>query len=886
MSQSSNIRFFSECSLKDVALVGGKGANLGELCSAGFPVPAGFGVTADAFRFFLDANRLEPEIRKIVATIDFEDHAQVTKETEHIREVMAEAAIPPGLVEDIRRAYASLGNEPLVAVRSSSAVPNLAVSSFPGMMDTFYNVCGLDQLLEHIKLCWTSVWTARAAANRWHKGIDHFAVRVSVLVQKMIPSEYSGVAFTMNPVTLANELVVEAIVGLGEALVSGKVTPETFVVSKEKLSLQSRSDAANVPDDIVLCVAAMSRDIEKHYGRPQDIEWAWAAGKLYVLQSRNIKKIGELAVDYAGLERWNKPPEKDEVEIVWTRAWSDEVLTRAITPLFYSVQADLITETYDFMYRASGMEQLLPLKLMRFHKNRGYFSTRYLRECLRYAPKFARGEDMLKFFTPEQQEQVRAMPFQAWEKVKSELYLSLHYRKYTLTRCHKTFYDEWLPELQERVRKLDELDLQSATPTQLSDYCWGMDRLIKDHCQPIGFGVMVHTFATVTFLGIALEKWLGDSAAASVLLSGLPGNSTVALNEEVWKLSRKIKSTPDLYSVFVNSPSTQVFSNLERSPAGRTFAAELEGFLHTYAFRGAEDREISFPRWGDDPVLLVNVLKLMLSAGDECEPEAALKNNAARREALTAEFETRLSRQSWGFVKKRVFRFLLKYAQAYSLFRENQRFEVDRVFYGQRKAFRAIGRKLAQDKLLADPADIWFLSKEEVFDLMAGKMAAAEAECLITPRRGEYRKYLRVAPPMFLEGDREFDLADPVSEECALPGGTISGVAASAGRATGVARVVHDLRELGRVKPGDILVTNSTDPGWTPVFLLIKGLVLETGGILAHGTVLSREYGIPAVTSVRQATSVIKEGDLITIDGSEGSIHLPPGNAERNGVTG
>jgi pyruvate,water dikinase len=632
-----------------------------------------------------------------------------------------------------------------------------------------------------------------------------------------------------------------------------------------------------VPADIVLAVASMSCDIERHYGRPQDIEWAWAAGQLYVLQSRNIKTTDELAVDCIGLERWNKPPEKDEAEIVWTRAWSDEVLTRAITPLFYSVQADLITETYDFMYRASGMKQLLPLRLMRFHKNRGYFSTRYLMECLRYAPKFARGEDMLKFFTPEQREQVRAMPFQAWEKVKSELYLSLHYKKYTLTRCHKTFYDEWLPELLERVRKLDELDLRSATPEQLSEYCWAMDRLIKDHCQPIGFGVMVHTFATVTFLSIALEKWLGDSTAASVLLSGLPGNSTVALNAEVWKFSRRIKLSPNLHSVFVNSPSTEVLPDLNESPAGQKLTAELESFRRTYAFRGAEDREISFPRWGDDPVLLVNVLKLMLSAGDECEPEAALKKNAARRQALTAEIENKLSRQSWGSLKKKVFRFLLKYAQIYSLFRENQRFEVDRVFYGQRKAFLAIGRNLAQEKLLADPDDIWFLAKEEVFDLMTGKLAASEAERLITPRRAEYRKYLHVAPPMFLEGDREFDVADETLEASVTSGGMISGVAASAGRATGIARVVHDIGELGRVKPGDILVTNSTDPGWTPVFLLIKGLVLETGGILAHGTVLSREYGIPAVTSVRQATSLIKEGNLITIDGSEGSIQLLQG---------
>ena len=164
-------------------------------------------------------------------------------------------------------------------------------------MDTFYNIRGLDQLLEYIKLCWTSVWTARAAANRWNKGIDHFAVHVCALVQQMIPSEFSGVAFTVNPVSMAEELVIEAIPGLGEALVSGKVTPDAFVVAKETLSLAPRPSSSETPADLILQVASIARDIEKHYGRPQDIEWAFAGGRIYILQSRNVKHADELQPD-------------------------------------------------------------------------------------------------------------------------------------------------------------------------------------------------------------------------------------------------------------------------------------------------------------------------------------------------------------------------------------------------------------------------------------------------------------------------------------------------------------------------------------------------------------------------------------------------------------
>jgi len=347
----------------------------------------------------------------------------------------------------------------------------------------------------------------------------------------------------------------------------------------------------------------------------------------------------------------------------------------------------------------------------------------------------------------------------------------------------------------------------------------------------------------------------------------------VELNQELWNLSRRIKHAPELAGAFTDYPVSEIFARLEDSEEGRALAAELKGLCRTYDFRGAEDRELSFPRWGDDPGLLLYMLKLFVQAADEAAPDAALDKNRLRREEMTRSILQQLSSQPWGFLKKRIFSFLLKYAQIYSLFRENQRFEVDRVFYGQRKAFLAIGRRLLQMNFLADANDIWFLSKEEVFDLMSRRMTPQDARNRILPRKAEYRRYLHTPPPMFLQGDREWDLAPETVN--AGDAKLLAGVPASSGRASGVARVVRDIRELSRVRAGDILVTNSTDPGWTPVFLLIRGLVLETGGILAHGTVLSREYGIPAVTSVKNATALIEEGELITVDGSQGTVTLP-----------
>jgi pyruvate,water dikinase len=347
----------------------------------------------------------------------------------------------------------------------------------------------------------------------------------------------------------------------------------------------------------------------------------------------------------------------------------------------------------------------------------------------------------------------------------------------------------------------------------------------------------------------------------------------VEANQATWQLSRRITESETLVDAFRSPTSREVLSKLESSREGRVFLEEFEAFRREYAFKGAEDREISVPRWGDDRELLVEILKTFAQVGEEAVPATMEERSVARREEATRELLESLRGQRWGWIKQRIGVFLLKHAQSYSLFRENQRYDADRVFYAERKVFVEIGRRLAQTDVLPEADDVWFLSKEEVLDALRGKMGAADAKSLIVPRKAEHRRYSQTTPLMFLQGDREFEAEAP-DETRIDDAETFRGVAASPGKATGRARVVHSIRELSRIESGDILVTNSTDPGWTPAFLLIQGLVLETGGILAHGTVLAREYGLPAVTSVSDATARIADGDEITIDGSRGTVHV------------
>ncbi|MBQ75363.1 MAG: hypothetical protein CMQ20_10135, partial [Gammaproteobacteria bacterium] len=754
---STYILSLNEGSLSDRALLGGKGANLAELLKAGFEVPSGFTVTSNAYLDFLAENNLDNTINKLAGKIDFEDPEHVDKVTAEIRALISIAAVPNGIATEIESAYRVLGDNLSVAVRSSSAVPDLGVSSFPGQMDTFYHVTGMPGVFRHLKLCWASFWTARAAASRWSQGINHASVRIAAVIQEMVPAEISGVAFTVNPVTFADECVVEAVPGLGEALVSGKVTPDRFILAGHPQAFRETPTHTRIESQLIEQVAELATAIHEHYQRPQDIEWAYANEKLFVLQSRNVSTRSEEVLDYAGVERWNKPAQSSDNEIIWTRAWSDEVLTRAITPLFYSLQGDLITKTYDFIYACYGLTELLPMRLLRFYKNRAYFSTNYLLASLYYTPQGSRDDEVLKFFTPEQKDQARSLPFLLGKKLLSELRLLILHRKYSFTRCYKTYYEEWLPILLRRVRELDELDLSSATLGSLQEYSQGMDELLTEHCRPIGLGVMIHTATSITLLRKLIEDWYGDGEIVGSLLCGLPGNRTVESNEATWELSRKIVESSLLSYLFRNYTPSEINARLNDSEEGISFLHECEGFSLEYDFRGAEDREISFPRWGDDPELLTGILKTFVQAGDNVSPAASEANAVLRRKEATARVLETLSNSSWGFAKRRVFEFLLNHTQNYSLFRENQRYDADRVFYGERKAYVAIADRLVQSGVLMDPADIWFLSKEEVQDLISGKLDRVAALRTVTPRKAEYRRFKRTTPPMFVQADDELE---------------------------------------------------------------------------------------------------------------------------------
>lgn len=882
-------------------LFGGKGANLGELVRNGFPVPCGFCVLADAYRRFIECTGLDERISTLLEGIVAGHMADVETRASRIRALITGAVVPEEIASDIRAAYrelnTKLGANLRVAVRSSATAEDLPGASFAGQQDTFLNVGGEDALLEYVRRCWASLWTARAILYREARGFAHREVRLAVVVQEMFPSDVSGVLFTVNPVTSdAGEIIINASWGLGEAIVGGLVTPDQYVIDKKTLDIRERiitgksrmivpdaegngtremavaeekQSLPSLPDAILSELAEIGRRIEAHYGHPQDIEWGYARGALAILQSRDVTGVD---VDFGeGLEGWNRRnPELDE-HVVWTRAWGDMLQPGAQTPLMYSIHNATVTRAFDEMYRPYGLRELRRLRIFRWHKTRLYYSTEYEKVRVQFWPRFARTEEVLRFFPPSEREEIRQLPFRWGRKIWGYVRLYCLAPRYSFHRCLATFYEE-LPAQQEKFRGLMETDLERASFEELQRAFRSVEELFFWYCLTVSHALMEHAYALILVLTAMLRRWCGDHSGMifGALASGLQRNKTVQENIDVWKLSREVRGSATLKALFEKYGGGEIAMALPSSADGRAFAATLDRFLEEYGHRGGSERDLAHPRWRHRPELLLSAIKPLVSAEDALDPELTEAKLAQRREAVRQECLAKVRAQPWGFIKLPLFRFVLRWAEKYFLFRDEQRFYADYFNTARHDFSIALGRRLVEKGLMDCQADVFFLTLQEITETWEGRLSPREVRIRIRARRRLHEKYGVQAPAAFLKGHQGFDsdIEEAVEEN------VLRGVAASGGRITARARVCKSLEEAGKVGKGEILVACTTDPGWTSLFAILSGVVLETGGILAHATLVSREYGIPCVMNVNRATERIRDGQLITIDGDGGRVIL------------
>jgi rifampicin phosphotransferase len=867
-NEKGRIISLSSANKVPIDIVGGKAFNLLEMVKAGFRVPPGLIISTELYKEYLADNKIDDAISNYLVNIDFNDKDSIAKCSANIKGLIISGAMKKSLEEDIERMLSAIGNDILWAIRSSAAAEDLPEASFAGQQDTFLNV-RKDDAPAFVKRCWASYWNERAIAYRHNADIGQLDGGMAVVLQKMVNAEVSGVMFTVDPMNGQDNIIIESSWGLGESIVSGIVIPDKFVYNKKSGQItereisrktkgiffsqagsvatdieEARQQAPSLDDSRIHSLVEAGKNIEGYFGAAQDVEWAIEGGVVHILQSRPITTLVE-------------------DQTLWTRAYGDEYWADVVSPLFLSLLGDYLTKyVLDEGNQIMGYKDLAGKDLLKVHKGHIYFNAEVLEGIFTYNPKFSRTKELLNYFPEKDQPRIANAPTKLLRRLLAELRISVLDSDGSIPFTDKA-YKKWAKWFLSEMKAFDLLDLSTLSDEALHEEFVKMEKALLKHYKLIRYGMVTHSIGTNLMVKRWLIDWLGDRTGElyARLVSGLPNNKTIETNIALERLASEARQDPALMELLKTTPSGKVIAELEKDTRYKPFLSSLEKFLNEYGHRSFT-REIYFPRWANEPALVVDIIK-SLAASRESHIEELEKQRFQDRRETEKEVSGKL-----GLLKRPIFNTVLYYAQIYLIFRENQRFYLDHQIYRQRRLFMEYGRRLMEKGLLERQDDVFFLSKEEVFAQTGAD--APDMKKAIKSRRREFERYRDMLPPKFLRGNIDFDDAVDVDENAR----TITGTSASPGIATGTIRVVETIGALSAVEDGDILVTLNTDPGWTPVFSKIGALITETGGILSHGAVVSREYRIPAVTAVRNATHLLKNGQKVRVDGNEGIIYL------------
>ncbi len=892
-----------------LGVAGGKAANLGELIRAGFPVSPGCCVTTDAYARVAAGAGLD-EILEALATTAAGDTAGLEALAGAARERLLAAPVPQVIADAVAQAYLALGGgEPApVAVRSSATAEDLPAASFAGQQDTLLQVVGVDAVLDAVRRCWASLWTARAVAYRASNGIDHRTVQLAVVVQQMVPAAVAGVLFTANPLTgKRRQAVIDASPGLGEAVVSGAVTPDHFVVDTPtgeiverrlgdkrlrivglpgggtaRVAVVAELEGAAKPcltDAQIRELARLGARVEAHFsafsplgshhpGAPQDIEWALdTAGTFWLLQARPITTLFPLPA--------NAPASDRDLRVYFSFNVAQGVY-RPITPM--GLQAfRLMGSAFAAL---AGWPVLNPFTGPTILVEAGHRLFIDITPLLRHP--IGRRAVLRAFQNMEARsaEAVGALLADSrlqppargpWRTVRPLLaVLSVLLRTRILPRVLWALLRPAAARARAHRAAAEALALGNLpTDARLEDRLAAVERLLL--AGPPHFGPYVIP-AVIAGIGswAAAGALLGDLASAGerqTVLRGLPYNPTTEMDLALWALAQRLRAdAAAARAVRETAPERLARDYLEgRLPP--LLQAGLAGFLNRYGHRGVAEIDLGLPRWGEDPAYVLGALARYLEIEDDAlAPDAHFRRAQDEAGAMIAGLVRRAGAKSR--LQGWVVRLLLDRARALAGLREAPKFYAVAILARVRALLQPVGEALAGAGRLEAPADVDVLTLPEARAALAG----ADLRPVVRERRASYeRERRRRHVPRILLSDG----TEPGTASGAVPAtdGVLRGTPASAGIVTARARVILEPHGA-RLEPGEILVAPSTDPGWTPLFLTAAGLVMEMGGPMSHGAVVAREYGIPAVVGVPGATERIATGQEITLDGSTGTVTL------------
>jgi pyruvate,water dikinase len=857
---------FQEIDQTQVAVVGGKGAHLGELSRIeGIRVPAGFCVTTDAFRRIMaQAPSLDDRLDRL-SRLNPDDREKIRTLSAKIRQTVEGIAIPDDLAAAITRSLARLGEAAAYAVRSSATAEDMPTASFAGQQDTYLNVVGPAAILQHLSRCWASLFTERAVTYRLRNGFDHRNVQMAVVVQRMVFPEAAGILFTADPVTSNRKVAsVEATIGLGEALVSGLVNADiykvrdgavvTSAVATKHLAIRAspaggtqeeaidpeRQGQPALTDAQVVRLAQLGRRIEAHFGRPQDIEWCLVDNEFQVVQSRPITTLFPIPAagdqeNHVYLSVGHQQMMTDPMKPLGLSFWkltTPRPMYEAGGRLFVDVAPDLASPaTRAGLLSAAGKSDPLIGDALQTILERGDFIPSLPDEGPGGAPAVG-----------------APAPIETDPAIVTDL----------------------IGRNQESIAALKR-DIRTKSGSALFDFILAdIQELRRILFDPRSHQVFMGAMEATWWLNEHLQAWLGEKNAADTLTQSVPHNVTSEMGLALLDVADVIRPHSEVVAFLQHVDDEGFLDELATLAGGWEARDAIRAFLDMYGMRCAGEIDITRPRWTERPTTLV---PLILGNIKNFEPGAGKRRfEQGRQEAWTKEQELleRLRALPDGEQKAEEAKRMIERVRTFIGYREYPKYGmVSRYFVYKQAVLEEAGR-IVQAHVLREKEDIFYLTFQELNDVVRSNHVDDQ---LIAQRKDDFRSYQALTPPRVLTSDGEVIAGAYRRDD--VPTGALVGLPVSAGTIEGRARVILDMAEAD-LEPGDILVTAYTDPSWSPLFVAITGLVTEVGGLMTHGAVIAREYGLPAVVGVEQATRLIRNGQRIRVHGTEGYVEILP----------
>ncbi|MEE4579519.1 phosphoenolpyruvate synthase [Paenibacillus polymyxa] len=864
---------FQEMDNTQLLLVGGKGLHLGALAKMeGIQVPEGFCVTTVGYQKAIEQNEMVHALLDQLTTLKVEDREQIDEVSKKIRRAIMEVAIPSDVVKAVAHYLSQFGNEYAYAVRSSATAEDLPHASFAGQQDTYLNIIGKESILEHIRKCWASLFTERAVIYRMQNGFDHSQVYLSVIVQRMVFPQASGILFTADPINGNRKLLsIDASFGLGEALVSGLVSADYYqvqdgvIVNKrvetKKMAIYGRKEGGTetkqlspdqqktqtLTDQQILQLARIGRQIEEHFGCPQDIEWCLADDTFYIVQSRPITTLYPI------------PEANDQENHVYVSVGHQQMMTDPIkplgisvwmltgpTPMFKTGGGRLFVDITMGLSSLDGRQNLLDVLGHSDPLIKDALITIIERgDFIKLDPSDKSEPGPVKshkgMSSADILEEAGNDPAIVADLIKSSETSLSALKRNIQTKSGLDVFDCILEDIQQRRQRASDLKNLSVIMSAIHASAWINEKM---------------------------NEWLGEKNVADTLSLSVPNNVTSEMGMELLDVADVIRPYPKIVEYLQQVKDDNFLDELVQFEGGQQVRDAIATYLDKYGMRCAGEIDITRTRWSEKPSILV---PMILSNIKNLEPGASKRKfEQGRQEALKKEQDllARLKQLPGGEQKAEETKQIIDQIRNFIGYREYPKYDIVSRYFIYKQALLKEAERLVQANILHEKEDIYYLSFEELQETIRTNKLDYQ---VIDKRKNEYRLYEKLTPPRVITSDGEIITGQYKREN--IPAEAIVGLAVSSGVVEGRARVILNI-EGADLEDGDILVTSFTDPSWTPLFLSIKGLVTEVGGLMTHGAVIAREYGLPAVVGVENATKLIKDGQRIRVHGTEGYIEF------------